>query len=294
MKVLVLGASGMLGSAMIRILSMRTDWDVFGTLRSDSAKKFFSDGVAARLITDCDVENYDALVAVFARVQPDVVINCIGLIKHLVAAEDPLSAIFVNALLPHRLQKLCDTIGARFIHFSTDCVFNGAMGNYSEDAPSDAADLYGKSKFLGEVVSGNAITLRTSIIGHELQGAHSLLEWFLSQHDRCLGYRRAIFSGLPTVTLAELVRDFVIPNLKLSGLYHVAAQPISKYDLLRIVADVYEKRIDIVPDDKLMIDRSLNAARFAGASGYQAPSWPVMIENMHNHGRALNKIQINK
>ena len=288
MKVLVLGASGMLGSAMMRMLSMRTDWEVFGTLRSDQAKRFFSSEVATRLIADCDIENDDSLVTLFAKVQPDVVINCIGLIKHLVEAEDPLAAIFVNALLPHRLQKLCETIGARFIHFSTDCVFNGAVGNYREDALSDATDLYGKSKFLGEVVSGNAVTLRTSIIGHELQTAHSLLEWFLSQREQCLGYRKAIFSGLPTVVLAEIVRDFVIPNAELFGLYHVAAEPISKYDLLQLVANVYGKRIDIVADDKLVIDRSLNAARFSAASGYKAPLWPVLIENMHKQGRTSN------
>lgn len=281
MKILVLGASGMLGNAVIRVLSEAKDWQVFGTVRSGSAYRFFAPGIADKLIAGVDVEDQDALVRVFTRVRPDVVINCIGLIKQLTEGDDPLLALPINAMLPHRLARLCKLAGSRLIHVSTDCVFSGARGGYVEEDASDAQDLYGKSKFLGEVNDAHAITLRTSIIGHELQSAHGLVDWFLSQQGRCKGYRRAIFSGLPTVVLAKIMRDVVIPRPELSGLYHVAAAPIAKLDLLTLVARQYNQSIEIVPDDALVIDRSLRADRFQQASGYIAEAWPELIKQMH-------------
>lgn len=281
MRVLVLGATGMLGNAMIRILSENAGWDVFGTVRSGSAGRFYSGKISEKLLAGIDVENHDSLVSVFNRIRPDVVINCIGLIKQLADANDPLLALSVNSLLPHRIARLCGLAGARLVHISTDCVFSGKKGNYRETDPSDAEDLYGKSKFLGEVDYPHAITLRTSIIGHELQSANGLLDWFLAQEAQCNGYVNAIFSGLPTVTLAQVVRNIVIPRPDLSGVYHVAAASISKHDLLKLIADIYKKSIEIVRDDKLVIDRSLNAGRFQEATGYLAPSWPELIQSMY-------------
>lgn len=283
MKVLVIGASGMIGSTIIRVLSEKEDWDVFGTVRSGEVKQFFAPKIAGRLVTGIDVENHDTLVRVFAQLRPDVVINCAGLTKHLPGAEDHLVAIPINTLMPHRLAALCDLVGARLIHISTDCVFSGTKGNYAEDAPADATDVYGKSKFLGEVNYPHAITLRTSTIGHELQSAHGLLDWFLSQQGQCKGYARAIFSGLPTVVFAQVIRDVLIPRPELSGLYHVAAKPIAKYDLLRLIAEVYGKSIEIVREDRFEIDRSLNAARFQAATGYVAPDWPELVKSMYSY-----------
>lgn len=283
MRILVLGASGMLGNAVLRVIDEKQDWEVFGTVRSSNVGKYFSDRVARRLISGCDVENHDALVKVFVETRPNVVINCIGLIKQLAEAANPLHAIPINSLLPHRLARLCSLIGARLVHMSTDCVFSGEKGNYSESDPSDAKDIYGKSKFLGEVDYPYAITLRTSIIGHELQSGHGLIGWFLSQEGSCKGYNRAIFSGLPTIVLAQIIRDVVIPQPDLSGVYHVAAKPISKYELLRLVADVYGKSIEIESDDQLVIDRSLNAERFRQEAGYVVAEWPELIKIMHSH-----------
>jgi dTDP-4-dehydrorhamnose reductase len=280
MRILVLGASGMLGNAMIRVLSEKAGWQVYGTLRSESAKRFFSADIAERLLPGIDVEQHDSLLQAFIRTRPEVVINCVGLIKQLADADDPLQAIPINALLPHRLARLCELSGARLVHMSTDCVFAGDKGGYRESDPSDAKDLYGKSKFLGEVAYPHTITLRTSIIGHELQSAHGLVDWFLAQQGRCHGFTHALFSGLPTVALAQIVRDRVIPRTELSGVYHVAAQPISKYNLLELIAEVYGKTIDIMSSDRLVIDRSLNAERFREATGYIAPGWPELIELM--------------
>lgn len=283
MKVLVIGASGMLGNAMVRVLSEKTDWQVHGTLRTESAKRLFQPGIAARLISGVDVEQHDSLLQAFVQIRPEVVINCVGLIKQLADASNPLQAIPINALLPHRLARLCELTGARLVHMSTDCVFAGDKGNYRESDPSDAKDLYGRSKYLGEVAYSHAVTLRTSIIGHELQSANGLVGWFLSQQGRCSGYSKAIFSGLPTIVLAGIVRDVVIPHCALSGVYHVAAKPISKYDLLKLIATVYGKQIEIAASEQIVIDRSLDATRFREATGYVAPAWPDLIETMYTY-----------
>jgi dTDP-4-dehydrorhamnose reductase len=264
-----------------RILSEKKDWEVFGSVRDESVKRFFSASIGERLIAGVDVEHQYSLVTVLDHVRPSVVINCAGLTKHKPEAEDPLVSIPINTLMPHRLAGLCKLIGARLIHVSTDCVFSGEKGGYAENDFTDARDVYGKSKALGEVHYPHAVTLRTSTIGHELQSQYGLLDWFLSQGRQCKGYNRAVFSGLPTVVFAQIVRDVVIPHIELSGLYHVAAKSITKFDLLKMIADVYGKTIDIVPDDRLVIDRSLDGRRFELATGYVAPDWPEMIKLMH-------------
>jgi dTDP-4-dehydrorhamnose reductase len=281
MKVLVFGASGMIGSAMFRVISAKIGWQVWGTLRSDEAKRFFSGDQQDKLVAGVDMEKHDALVRVFARVKPDVVVNCVGLTKHHKEAEDPQMALPLNALLPHRMADLCAVAGARLIHVSTDCVFAGTKGNYGEADVPDAGDVYGKSKHLGEVDYPHAITLRTSTIGHELQSAYGLLEWFLSQQESCKGFNRAIFSGLPNTEFARVVRDVVIPRPDLHGLYHVGADPVGKFELLKLIARGYGKQIDIVRDDDFSIDRSLNSARFNKATGYKPEAWPELIQAMH-------------
>lgn len=282
MKILILGASGMLGNAMMRVMAETGEHDVWGTARAGTVNRHFSDQLGERILAGVDVENADVLSRVFAEVRPEVVVNCIGLVKQLAEADDPLMALPINAMLPHRLARLCDLIGARLVHVSTDCVFNGTKGGYTESDPSDAEDLYGKSKFLGEVAYPHTITLRTSIIGHELASAHGLVGWFLEQEGCVKGYRRAIFSGLPTVELSRIVRDVVLPRPALSGLYHVAAAPIAKFDLLELIAAAYGKTITIEPDDRVIIDRSLNADRFREAIGYVAPAWPDLIAQMRD------------
>ena len=282
MRILVLGASGMIGSAAIRVLAEKTGWEVFGTVRSESLKHFFLPHISERIVAGIDVNDHDCLIDIMGRIRPDVTVNCVGLTKHKAAGNEPLAAIPLNSLLPHRLASLCAIAGARLIHVSTDCVFSGEKGNYTEIDPPDAPDIYAKSKSLGEVLYPHTITLRTSTIGHELQSAHGLLDWFLSQ-QQCKGFSRAIFSGLPSVVFAQIIRDVVIPRSDLFGLYHVAGRAITKYDLLRLVAEVYSKPIEIVRDDQFIIDRSLNADQFKRATGYVAPDWPELIRIMHSY-----------
>ncbi|WP_149088247.1 dTDP-4-dehydrorhamnose reductase family protein [Pseudomonas prosekii] len=281
MRVLVLGATGMLGSAVFKVLSSDPALSVIGTVRNAKAIEGFDPAVRGNLVAGVDVLDQDSLITAFGQSKPDVVVNCVGLIKQLSSAKDPLSTLPINAMLPHRLAKLCALVGSRLIHISTDCVFSGRKGMYEEQDVSDAEDLYGKSKFIGEIIDQpHAITLRTSIIGHELNSQASLVDWFLSQSGTVKGYSKAIFSGLPTVELARVIRDFVIPQPALHGLYHVSADPIDKLELLRQVARIYQKDITIVPDDQLKIDRSLDSSRFRSATGYEPPQWPELIEAM--------------
>jgi len=282
MKVLVLGVTGMLGSAVYRVFSQSKKHDVWGTLRSDGGKRHFPIENQTNLVSGIDVLDQDSLISVLNKVKPDVVINCVGLIKQLADANDPLSALPINAILPHRLAHLCELLDARLIHVSTDCVFSGSAGMYTEEDISDASDLYGKSKFIGELHDQpNAITLRTSIIGHELGSQFALVDWFLAQEGVVKGYSKAIFSGLPTVELARVIRDYVLPKPNLNGLYHVSVKPIDKLSLLKLVAKMYGKDIQINPDDALQIDRSLDSTRFCQATGYIPLEWPELIQNMY-------------
>lgn len=281
-RILILGATGMLGHAVFKVLRQHNGAEVFATLRNQQDKKYFAPDTHEQLIANIDVLNQDALVDVFSRTKPDVVINCVGLIKQLAQSNDPLAALPVNSLLPHRLAHLCRLSNARLIHISTDCVFSGSKGGYTECDLSDAADLYGKSKYIGEVHDlPHVITLRTSIIGHELNSNYALINWFLTQSGAVKGYTNAVFSGLPTNELARIILDFVIPHPELSGLYHVSAAAIDKYQLLNLVAEVYGKTITITPDNTLHLDRSLDSTRFRDATGYTPPAWPDLIKQMH-------------
>jgi dTDP-4-dehydrorhamnose reductase len=283
-KVLILGASGMLGNATFRLFSKTTGYCAVGTVRSAASIKLLPESLVDGVISGVDVENIDSVMALLDRVRPNVVINCVGLVKQLAEAEDPLQAIPINALLPHRLARMCALVGARFVHVSTDCVFSGAKGMYTEDDPSDANDLYGRTKYLGEVDYPNAITLRTSIIGHELGRGRSLIGWFLKQEETVRGFERAIFSGLPTVEVARVIKDFVVPHPELHGVFNLSAEPINKFELLTLVAQAYGKTVDIVRDRELVIDRSLDSTRFRRATGFEPLGWSELVRVMRDFG----------
>lgn len=282
--VLVLGATGMLGNAVLRLFAQSSGHSAWGSVRSAASVRLLPPELRERVVAGVDVENVDSLARLFAQVRPDVVINCIGLVKQLAEADDPLQAIPINALLPHRLARLCQVAGARLVHISTDCVFDGRRGLYREEDPADAQDLYGRSKHLGEVDYENAVTLRTSIIGHELASAHGLVGWFLAQTGLVRGFTRAVFSGLPTVELARVIRDHVLPRPGMRGLYHVSAEPIAKYELLRLVASTYGRGNPITPHDQPVIDRSLDSSRFRALTGYTPPDWPTLVRTMREFG----------
>ena len=283
--VLVLGATGMLGNAMLRFLADSPGIHVFGSARNMAGVRLLRKDLLERVHVGVDVENPDAVAKLLGSVRPHAVINCIGLVKQLVDVDDPLATLTINALLPHRLSRLCSLVGARLVHVSTDCVFAGTKGMYREDDVPDAQDLYGRSKLLGEVTNGtHAVTLRTSFIGHELGSAHGLVGWFLAQQGSVRGYRKAVFSGLPTVELARIIRDHVLPRPELCGLYQVSANPIDKLALLQLVAREYGHDIDIVTNEHMAIDRSLDSTRFRNATGYLPPDWDELVRRMHAFG----------
>jgi dTDP-4-dehydrorhamnose reductase len=236
-----------------------------------------------RIIGGVDAADLGSVELAVAGVQPDVVVNCIGIVKQSPQAQDPIASISVNALFPHQLARICRESGARLIHLSTDCVFSGRKGRYVEGDVSDAEDLYGRSKSLGEVSEPGGTTLRTSMIGRELQGANGLVEWFLSQKGKTVrGFRRSIFSGFTTTALSKIILDVVIPHPELTGVWHVAAEPISKYELLSTINDVYDLGVAVEADDSVVCDRSLDATRFAAGTGFVAPPWRAMIEEMYH------------
>ena len=291
MKIMILGANGMLGHALVKSFMQDGNFSVYATLRSSAFSSTTFNSPKLQIVHDVDASHIETLEVAIKNVRPDVVINCIGLVKQYKDSEDIKKAMQLNAVWPHQVATLCALNQARMIHISTDCVFSGEKGNYSEADCPDANDIYGISKHLGEVDYPHALTLRTSIIGHELPNTfgqkHGLIEWFLAQENACPGYTKAVFSGLPTVVLANLIRDVVLKKPDLRGIYHVSGAPISKYNLLKLVAKVYGKDIELIPDDQLVIDRSLNSSRFAEQTGFIAPGWEEMIQMMQIN-RELN------
>lgn len=281
MKILILGATGMLGYSLFSNLNEHASLSVFGTVRSIVGKEHFFKDTQPKLITGVDAYDISSLQHAIETVAPDVVINCVGLIKQHGISKQHIDAVKINALLPHELANICDQFNAKFIHFSTDCVFTGEVGLYIEDSLPDARDLYGKSKCLGEVSYGKHLTLRTSIIGHELTSAVSLVDWFLSQGESTKGFSKAIFSGLPTSYIAKLLVEYILPNPEVAGLLHLSVDPIDKYTLLKLIAEQYQKQITIAESQELVIDRSLNSDKFRQITQFSPPPWNELVEYMH-------------
>lgn len=280
MRLLIFGITGLIGSSVFRILSDNPAYEVYGTCRNDGDKNFFEN--KEKIISSIDIFSINAAQALIKKLNPDVIVNCIGLTKHALDSGDCLKIIQVNSLWPHQLAKLSDEVGAKLIHISTDCVFSGKSGNYSEiDAP-DAVDLYGRSKLLGEVTYNNHLTVRISTIGHEIRTSYGLLEWFLSQKKSCKGYSLAFFSGLPTVYFAQVISRFILPRPDLNGLYHISSKPIDKLSLLKLIANEYGKKINIDADETLVINRSLNGSKFANKTGFVCPEWPDLIKILYS------------
>jgi dTDP-4-dehydrorhamnose reductase len=282
-RIIVLGGAGMLGHKMFQVLRQRFA-GVLCTIREDIAKPPFERiGLLQgnEVIPSVDATNCLALEAILGAFRPEYVVNCVGVIKQRAEVVSSIPAITINSLLPHKLAEMAAHWGGRVIHFSTDCVFSGRQGSYTEQDASDAQDLYGKTKFLGEVDGPNALTLRTSVIGRELRGRRSLLEWFLSQNNRKVrGFRKAIYSGVTTNHLAETVADVIEKKPTLSGLYQVASRPVSKYDLLGLLRAAYRLNIEIEPDDGEVCDRSMLGARFIEATGFLCPDWPELVRRL--------------
>ncbi|MEZ5124799.1 MAG: SDR family oxidoreductase [Thermoleophilia bacterium] len=278
-RVLVLGASGMLGHEAVRVLA--PDFEVWGACRDPQALPAL--GIpTARLLGGLDASDARTVTQLLERVRPDLVINAVGIVKQLADAKAAIPSIQVNSLWPHLVAEACERVDARLVHVSTDCVFSGARGNYREDDLPDATDLYGRSKLLGEVVDrANAVTLRTSIIGWQFGDPTGLVGWFAAHRSESLrGYTHAVFSGLTTRALTEVIRDVVVPDEELRGLWHVSAAPIDKFSLLTQLAATLGWPIDLTPVAEPVIDRSLDSTRFRERTGWAPPSWETMLTQL--------------
>ena len=279
MNILILGASGMLGSQLLHYFVEKSLYEVIGTIRTSDIPPQL-ESYRSHLQIKVDANDFSLVERVIVDNGIDLVINCIGVIKQSDALTKVSRTIYLNALFPHLLHELAKKYNLRVIQVSTDCVFSGKTGGYTENDIPDASDLYGRTKCLGELHGNNCVTIRTSIIGHELYNKKSLLDWFLSELDVVHGFQNAIFSGLPTVELASIIHDYIIPNKTLEGLYHISGTPISKYDLLSTINKIYHSEKEIIPEKEFKIDRSLNSIRFQDQTGYQTKKWYSLILEM--------------
>lgn len=282
MRVLILGGSGMLGHKLL--LGLRAaGHQVSCTLRENHSTSPLARlplFAGPQVYWGIDVIDWPSLRALLRAHQPEVVINAVGIIKQRQLATSAIPSIQINALLPHQLAETIAAWNGRLIHFSSDCVFSGERGHYTEADNCDADDLYGRSKFLGEVTHApNAVTLRSSIIGRELHHHQSLLDWFLAQnHGEVRGFTRVIYSGLTTNEFVPVVDRLITHHRGLSGLYQVASEPLSKHDLLRLIADAFRLDVRITPTAEPVSDRSFSGTKFTAATGYVAPKWPDLVQ----------------
>ena len=280
MRILILGGDGMLGHQLLK--SWQSKHDVRVTLRG-AAEQYQQYGLFhdSNSYYGIDVRDFASIKGVAEKFHPEAIVNAVGIVKQRSEAHDAIISLEVNSLLPHRLSQLCGEMGARLIHLSTDCVFSGSKGMYTEEDLEDARDLYGRSKLLGEVDDAQAVTLRTSIIGLELSRKKSLIEWFLAQKGGLKGFTRAIYSGFTTQEMARIIERVLLVDTAISGLWHVASAPINKYKLLEKLSTYMEREdVKLLPEPDFFCERSLDASKFNEQTGYMPPSWDEMLKEL--------------
>ena len=280
MSVLVLGATGLIGNRLVRTL--KKDFEVFGTTRKPKLSKKFTDQMleASHWLLNSSPTDFSVLEREVRSLKPNIIVNCLGVIKSKLSMFDVEESISVNALFPHQLSKLCRNNGIRLIQLSTDCVFSGDKGNYVESDVPNPVDIYGRTKSLGELVNDHDLTIRTSFVGREIDSFTNLFEWAIrNKNSRIVGYPRAIYSGLTTLALANVIRDVIHNQQNLVGLWHVSSESISKYQLLSLLNSVLSLNIDIEIDETFVCNRSLNSDAFRNKTTMTVPSWTEMLDD---------------
>lgn len=275
----------MLGHKLVQSWDKKHDvWTTIrGNLKDLEKFKIFN---PEKTVENIEIENINAVGDAIEQIRPQVIVNAVGVIKQIPSSKDVVNTLKINSIFPHQLSDLARQFESRLVQISTDCVFSGEKGNYTESDIPDARDLYGKSKQLGELIAGNCLTIRTSIIGRELYTSHSLLEWFLKNREKKVrGFVNAIFSGFPTIILADILSDLIENQPRLSGLYHVSSEPINKFDLLNSIKNAYRSEIEIEPFEEFKIDRSLDSTKYRNAVGFEPLSWREMIKKMADDNR---------
>ena len=271
----------MIGHKLWQALAAGNNDDIVGTLhgqRDAFARYALFD---ERIIEQFEAADFEGVTSVLNRIRPSVIVNCIGITKRKSEASDVAKMFMINARFPHHLARWAAGNGARVIQFSTDCVFDGADGNYSERSVVTAPDLYGQTKYFGELDYDHCLTIRTSMIGREITGHTELLEWFLAQRGKCItGYRNARYSGLTTLAMARLLPRIVREHPQLCGKYQIAGPIITKYDLLCQLREAFGLEVKVVPDETFHCDRTLQSDRFVQATGIRIPSWEKMLSEL--------------
>lgn len=292
MKVLVLGGGGLLGHKLVQVFRPRFETVAAFHGQADRYKGLeVFQGVG--IIENFEAANFDVVAKTIGEIQPDAIVNAIGITKHVPDGDDIIKTLNINAIFPHQLAKVASGLGSRLISISTDCIFSGTKGHYAETDPPDATDLYGKSKNLGEVIAGNCLTVRTSIVGRELFTRNSLVEWFLSNRGKKVkGFRKAFFTGFPTIVLADILADIIENRPDLTGLYHISSDKISKFDLLQLINEAMRVDSVIEPDDEFAIDRSLDSTKFRTETGFKPLGWPEMVEVMADDARMYDTLSL--
>lgn len=280
MKVIILGSTGMIGSAILFTLSKNKNLNVFGCTSRDYLPEKLTKNKDILFLKGFNLENYSSLEYYIKNYKPNIVINCAGIVKQSSLALDYLKMIHLNSIIPHQLNTLSQKYEFKILQVSTDCVFSGKGGNYKESDIPDPIDVYGKSKSLGELTNYNHLTLRCSLVGFEIFSKNGLLEWFLDQKNECKGFKNAIFSGLTTFEFATVVEEIILNHSNLKGLFHISSMPISKYDFLKKISFHFSKTINIIPDINFKINRSLNSSLFSKKTGIKISNWDVMIKDL--------------
>ncbi len=268
----------MLGHMLVRVLSEHHQ--VIGTTSSQYDTKSPLAHILDKTnwIDQVDVRNWQTVENAINHAKPNVLINCVGVIKQKMESGNIMDAILINSLIPHQLAATCEKLDIRFIHFSTDCVFEGTPGiKHLTDTPN-ATDLYGTTKRLGEVNYAPAITLRTGFVGRQLSGSEGLFEWVLSQKGKTVsGYQNAIYSGLTTMALSRVIQQVIEMQPTLSGLYQVASNRIDKYNLITKLNELLQLNLSITQDTDFKCDRSMDGMEFTNLTNIHIPSWEEML-----------------
>ena len=285
MKILIIGGSGELGHILCK--SFSKNHKVFSLMRENSKLRninFFDNVISENRCTFLEsFENFEFVKSEIKKINPDFAINCVGVVKHKkICIEGNIETEYINSTFPHLLAETCIDNNIRLIHFSTDCVFSGKRGDYSESDTPDPIDYYGKSKLLGEVNLPNILTIRSSFIGPSLLNNTGLFEWVKKQKNQTIyGYKNAIYSGFTTIAFSKILIKIVENHPDLEGLFHISSEPISKFDLIHSLNEKFKLNIEIRPDNTFLCDRSLNSTAFRDKTNIFIPSWKEMIDELY-------------
>ena len=281
-NIIIIGANGMIGNCLFKYLSLKKKYQVYGFVRNKMILNHENKLIDKKKLIEVQILGNNNFKKVIQDLNPEVIINCAGIVKQNPLIKNIPLTIELNSLFPHNLNLICKELNCRLIQLSTDCVFSGRKGNYKENDYADANDLYGRSKFMGEINDKNCLTIRTSFIGHELKNKWGLLSWFISQEKKVNGFKNSIYSGLTTLEIAKIIYKFVLPNKEINGLYHIASKPIDKFSLLEIINEIYQKDITIKKDYSLINDKSLDFSKFREVTGYEPIEWAYALKELKN------------